>query len=1112
MNSPRKTVARGVRAPSDQSRLSSRARGPRAWPILLAALVAGVTLAPADDPPDCRLPQPLELAPGEPLRVGQTIFVVEPRSEGRAGPALELVAGRMLPGTRTWKPASFVPGLRVGYAIQDDSGEWLAEGSLEFRVSPLGHTYGASLPEGVAQRLARGETLRAELSVERTGAGTEDCPEFPFTIRTRFSQQDLAGEDPVDAPADNKRFTVLSNFDPRPAENSSDIWGYEAGGTFLAILGNTNGTSFIDVTDPAHPVEVAFVPGPSSSWRDMKTYRHYAYIVTEGTGTGQGMQIVDLADPLNPVLVNTYNATFTTAHNIYIDTAQGRAWILGSDTGMRILDLSRDPVNPVEIGSWTDRYVHDAYAAGPYVYLAEINDGLQEIADATDPSALQVLSSWLTPQRATHNCWANPDHTRLATTDEATSGHVAVYDVTEKTNPGVLLGEYQPHPTASVHNVMFDDADEERIAMSYYAQGGKLVDIHRPSVPVELASYDTYPPGETGFNGAWGVYAFDSRGYIYISDISTGLWVLRYDPTGGTLSGVVRDATSGDPIAGAKVVVLTDGSATTTNSEGVYALYAPAGSLQLRASAWGYRSQVLQAGEMPLDGRLDADVELVALPRVALSGTVRRSDDLSPIAGARVAIAGSPLAVTTAGDGSYSFPQVAVGQQIVTAEAFGFASAEGRIVLAEGAPATLDFELEPGRFVDDAESDKGWSLGVLGDTAITGRWERVDPNGTGGGTVQPEDDHTPDPAAVAFITGQSPPGASTENNDVEGGFTTLLSPRVDLTGMGAARVRYYRWLSTNASFFSGGTLRVQVSADDGLSWTNLEVTSATENFWNARQFDVGSFVPLTGQFRMRFRAEATTGFDNFRVLEAGVDDLEIVRACRARFNPEAQDAEADGTVDACDPCPLDPLDDADGDGLCADRDNAPFAANPDQRDADADGVGDAGDNCTNDPNPAQRDLDGDGLGDACDDDIDGDGLLEGQDADSDNDGVEASDVCPEVPDALQADRDGDGVGDACDADDGEVQGLRLEGARLHWEPEQGSESYDVYRGELGAPALVALAACRVAGLVVTFYEDPDLPQPGDGFFYLVGRVAGGSKDTLGFRSDGTERVVNQPCP
>ena len=38
--------------------------------------------------------------------------------------------------------------------------------------------------------------------------------------------------------------------------------------------------------------------------------------------------------------------------------------------------------------------------------------------------------------------------------------------------------------------------------------------------------------------------------------------------------------------------------------------------------------------------------------------------------------------------------------------------------------------------------------------------------------------------------------------------------------------------------------------------------------------------------------------------------------------------DADNLGDACDPCPIDPFNDGDGDGLCGDVDNCATAPNP----------------------------------------------------------------------------------------------------------------------------------------------------------------------------------------
>ena len=135
--------------------------------------------------------------------------------------------------------------------------------------------------------------------------------------------------------------TLLSNLNQHPSAGYNDIWGYVDGaGNEYALLGVQTGTSIVNVTNPANPVQVTFIPGPSSTWRDIKTHSTYAYIVTEGTGTGRGLQIVDLSQlPGTATLVNTIETWFTRAHNIYIDN--GYAYVIGTNNGggMHILDL-----------------------------------------------------------------------------------------------------------------------------------------------------------------------------------------------------------------------------------------------------------------------------------------------------------------------------------------------------------------------------------------------------------------------------------------------------------------------------------------------------------------------------------------------------------------------------------------------------------------------------------------------------------------------------------------------------------------------------------------------------------------------------------------------------
>ena len=545
----------------------------RTSPLPLAVCLALVCVAaPALRGAECpALPSDFVLAPGQEVRLGHNSFSVrvEPHPDDASTLTVDLLARRLDPATGKVRRGSWLPHLRGRWVAR--RGATVRDGPLEFRLSPAGPSYGATLEAGPDREAG---PLTLVLSVERRSGrshrprttaspATGDCDPLPLDLtvavpagstnaRAAVGNQG-AGTDRLDRLEKTSgalRFELLGSLSPS-VFNYSDIWGWSDGTTFLAIIGARDGTYFVDVTEPSSPSVAGFIPGPASPWRDIKTYRDFAYIGTEGVGAGEGLQTVSLVDPANPVLVDTYTATFVTAHNLFVDEDRGHLWAVGTDDGTRVLTLEPSPEAPTEIGSWVDRYVHDAFVDRSTAYLSEVYDALQEIADATDPDSLLIVESFRTPGGLTHNCWTDETGSVLYTTDETPGGHVIAWDATGATSPPALLGEYIPAPGAIVHNALVDDEDDARVAVSHYSAGTRLVDFHRPELPVELGFYDDFVPADGGYEGVWGVYPYDPRGLIYASDIAQGLRVFRYVPTGGTLSGVVREAPGGPPVPGA---------------------------------------------------------------------------------------------------------------------------------------------------------------------------------------------------------------------------------------------------------------------------------------------------------------------------------------------------------------------------------------------------------------------------------------------------------------------------------------------------------------------------------------------------------------------------------
>jgi len=327
----------------------------------------------------------------------------------------------------------------------------------------------------------------------------------------------------------------------------SAIWGYAApDGREYAIMGCPTGTAFIDVTDSADIHEVDYLTGLTSSWREMKTYSHYAYIVSEATNSK--LQIVDLQYlPDSVHLVKTYSYTgYTRTHSIsqsenYLFLNGGNA---SSNGGIQILDVS-DPENPVKLGAWTNLYVHDCRVDNDTIYAANINDGKVSIINATNKSALSTVTSFNNLIGAgPHNTALSSDKKRLFVTDEIGNAPylLKVWNITDRSNP-VYVTDWQPTgiTTSIVHNI---ETYGNYGIIAHYSAGVRVIDISNPDNPTEVAWYDTYPSNNNeSYNGCWGVYMLPS-GKIIASDRQTGLYVLK---TNFTLTGVSNEITNIKP-------------------------------------------------------------------------------------------------------------------------------------------------------------------------------------------------------------------------------------------------------------------------------------------------------------------------------------------------------------------------------------------------------------------------------------------------------------------------------------------------------------------------------------------------------------------------------------
>ncbi|HWP81679.1 MAG TPA: choice-of-anchor B family protein [Bacteroidota bacterium] len=408
----------------------------------------------------------------------------------------------------------------------------------------------------------------------------------------------------------------------------SACWGYVAAdGREYALLGTTLGTSIIELTDSLNLVERAFISGPSNGWREMKTYKHYAYIVSESSDTlsGAGVQIVDLSNlPTSAQLVKTFIWTHPTTGqrfpSVHTISVSGNYLYLngGNFSGVRILDIS-DPVNPRQVGQYVGPYVHDSFIRNDTIFAAAINGEGLDIVDARVKSSPSLVKRIQYPGAGTHNAWTTTDRRYVLTTDEigSTAPSLKIWNISDIQNPTFVTEVFRP--TAIVHNVFVKG---NLAYVAWYGDGLRVLDITDPTQPVEVAYYDTYPESVFSYVGAWGADPYFPSGKVIISDMQTGLYVVRY--TGdkrGKVVGTIRDALTNQALSDVLLHFIEPVITRWTGSDGKYLFgYAP-GTFKVKIERQGYfgREELITVR----DGQTDT-VNITLSPLVSVEEPTNR--------------------------------------------------------------------------------------------------------------------------------------------------------------------------------------------------------------------------------------------------------------------------------------------------------------------------------------------------------------------------------------------------------------------------------------------------------------------------------------------------------
>lgn len=349
----------------------------------------------------------------------------------------------------------------------------------------------------------------------------------------------------------------------------NDIWGWTDRETKkdYALVGASEGTVFVDISDPKRPNVQGILPTASTKggafWRDIKVYADHAYVVSEHTR--HGMQVFDLTELRDwDGTYTTYRETsrytgFGSAHNVAINTDTGYAYAVGArqdsrycNYGLHMVDID-NPANPRFAGCARDNgYIHDTqcvtYQGPDRRYLGReicfssnaLGWGpragqfvaIIDVTNKRDPVTLARMR--YKGAGYSHQGWLTPDQRYFLHGDEGdelihgVGTTTRVWDVTDLDNPRVT--QVFENDTSSIDHNLYTQG---RYAYaSNYTSGLRVYDIREVATGGlrEVAFFDVYPRNDnpTFEGGTWSNYPyFRQKGVVAVSSMDRGLFVLQ---------------------------------------------------------------------------------------------------------------------------------------------------------------------------------------------------------------------------------------------------------------------------------------------------------------------------------------------------------------------------------------------------------------------------------------------------------------------------------------------------------------------------------------------------------------------------------------------------------
>lgn len=303
----------------------------------------------------------------------------------------------------------------------------------------------------------------------------------------------------------------------------------------LPLMGRPGGLSVFDVSNPRAPVLKKSISYPNDNYWNGVWAKDDALYVASGN---QGLHVFDISNPADPQFLRSLpgDEGGIDVHTVIVEGNRLYAMSPGPNVETLIFDV-KDAKQPVlltrfvapGVGSATSNaYPHDAFPFENRLYISHWAGGYL-IADVRDTEAVEVVGEYVYEHSTSHTSRVMRKGHRLFAFEggEHWGAHLRVLDVTDP-EAVRIVGEYRLRPGISIHNM---ELKGNRLYLSHYQDGVRVLDVTLPWQPREVGYYNTYQPdhpnaGYSFYDGAIGIRV-PGDGHVYVIDTVRGLLILR---------------------------------------------------------------------------------------------------------------------------------------------------------------------------------------------------------------------------------------------------------------------------------------------------------------------------------------------------------------------------------------------------------------------------------------------------------------------------------------------------------------------------------------------------------------------------------------------------------